>query len=63
MIFTTQTKNTAPITTIPLSGTLETYDQDNATWDQSMSMWDKPTMIITTQTKNTTAISNQTRNT
>ncbi len=61
--FTNSNKSSTVLTNAPLSGTLETWDADNDTWDASQGTWDNPgAVIFTNQTKNTTALTNQTKN-
>lgn len=62
--FTNQAKTSTSVTNMPISGTLQTWDGDADTWASSVGTWDNPGAIIYSNVaKNTTAVTNQTRNT
>lgn len=62
--FTNQAKSSTVVTNIPTSGSLTTWNTDNDTWAASVGTWNNPGAIIYTNTsKNSTVVTNQTRNT
>lgn len=61
-ILTNQARNTTTVTGVSLSGGAgETWDQDVNTWNENTGTWDR-SFGATNQARNTTALTNQSRN-